>query len=674
MEVSPNPLLGFPARRSYILPLGTAAVRLSLLCSFFLTSAYAHAYADWQQPNAQELSMTAEPLSPNAAAVLLYREETTDDKLHMHSVYVRLKVLTEQGKGYADVEIPYEQRRFSITDVAGRTIHSDGTVVPFAGKPYDKMLVKTATLRYQAKVFSMPDVQVGSILEYRYKLRYDDDRAVPPTWYIQSELFLRKGHYRFVPYDRALTSGRDQYVNTLIWVPILPKGDQVKSVHDSYEVDVENIPPEPKEEYLPPIHSLTYRVYFLYSPYRNGEEYWKNEGKYWSKQADKFIGPDDRVRTAVGQLTAPSDSQEQKLKKLYGAVMALENTDFTRQRSTEEDKSEGLQSVKTAGDILQRKRGSGDEMAMLFVSMARAAGMKAYLMGVTNRDREIFNPNVLSLNQLNDYIAIVNVNGKDQFFDPGQRFCTYGQLHWKHTMAGGMRQTDGGTEFASTPPDPYTDSKTVRVASLTMDPHGNVTGTVKIGYTGVPALNWRQEAIETDQVEVEKEMEDSLREMLPGGMTVKLEHTFYLDDPSKQLVATFHVEGPLANATSKRLFVPVEIFEAAAKPMFTQAKRETPVYLRYAYVNVDQVSVTYPPSMTVESLPKQDQISLEQLALMQMNSQNQGNTLTVMRTFGIATVIFKMDEYDKLRSFYSKVNSKDQEQAVFTMGAHATGN
>jgi hypothetical protein len=169
-------------------------------------------------------------------------------------------------------------------------------------------------------------------------------------------------------------------------------------------------------------------------------------------------------------------------------------------------------------------------------------------------------------------------------------------------------------------------------------------------------------------------MEDSLREMLPGGLTVKLEHTFYLDDPSKQLVASFHVEGPLANATSKRLFVPVEIFEAAAKPMFTQAKRETPVYLRYAYENVDQVSVTYPPSMTVESSPRQDQISLEQLAIMQMNSQNKGNTLTVMRTFGIATVIFKMDEYDKLRSFYSKVNSKDQEQAVFTTSAHATGN
>jgi uncharacterized protein DUF3857/transglutaminase superfamily protein len=656
-----------------MLPLGIG-LRISLLSSLLLTGTCARAYADWQQPNSQELSMAAEPLAPNAAAILLYREETSDDKIHMHSVYVRLKVLTEQGKHYADVQIPYEQRRFSITDVAGRTIHSDGTVIPFAGKPYDKMLLKTATLQYQAKIFSMPDVQVGSILEYRYKLRYEDDRVVPPTWYIQSGLYLRKGHYRFVPSDRAMTSGRDQLVNSLIWTPILPKGVEVRPVHGTYELDVENIPAEPKEEYLPPIHSLTYRVYFLYSPYRTAAEYWKNEGKYWSKQADKFIGPDDRVRTAVGQLTAPSDSQEQKLRKLYAAVMGMENTDFTRQRSTAEDKSEGLHSVKTAGDILQRKHGSGDEMAMLFVSMARAAGMKAYLMGVTNRDREMFNANLLSMDQLDDDVAIVNVNGKEQFFDPGQRFCTYGQMHWKHTMAGGVRQTDDGTGFAITPADPYTDSKTVRVASLTMDQQGNVTGTVRIGYTGVPALNWRQAAIETDQAEAEKQMEDSLRKMLPGGLTVKLENTFYLDDPSKQLVANFHVEGPLGNATSKRLFVPVEIFEAAVKPMFTQAKRETPVYFRYAYENLDQVSVTYPASMTVESLPKQDDVSLPQLAVMQMNSQNKGNTLIVMRSFAIATVIFKRDEYDKLRSFYSKVNSKDQEQAVLTVSARATSN
>ena len=91
-----------------------------------------HAQADsWIQPTPEELQMTAEPAAPGAAAIYLCVEERADDKLHIHTTYVRLKVLTEKGKEYADQEISLEGRQFKISGVEGRTIHSDGTVIPF---------------------------------------------------------------------------------------------------------------------------------------------------------------------------------------------------------------------------------------------------------------------------------------------------------------------------------------------------------------------------------------------------------------------------------------------------------------------------------------------------------------------------------------------------------------
>jgi hypothetical protein len=85
------------------------------------------AFADnWTKPTAEELQMTSVPSAPGAAALCLLRDENADDKLHVHITYIRLKILTEKGKQYADQEISYNSKQFKIFGVEGRTIHSDG--------------------------------------------------------------------------------------------------------------------------------------------------------------------------------------------------------------------------------------------------------------------------------------------------------------------------------------------------------------------------------------------------------------------------------------------------------------------------------------------------------------------------------------------------------------------
>ena len=93
---------------------------LLLLPSSILSSrAFA---AEWQQPTPEELSMTSSPADPNADAVYLYREDVTDNKLHMEAVYVRLKVLRDEGKKYGDVETLGSGREFQSTDVQARAL------------------------------------------------------------------------------------------------------------------------------------------------------------------------------------------------------------------------------------------------------------------------------------------------------------------------------------------------------------------------------------------------------------------------------------------------------------------------------------------------------------------------------------------------------------------------
>ncbi|HEX7159209.1 MAG TPA: DUF3857 domain-containing protein [Edaphobacter sp.] len=622
--------------------------------------------------------MTSQPEVPGAAAVYLYKEETTDDSLHSWSVYVRLKVLTEKGKEYANVELGYgshhEGGGTTVGDIAGRTIHPDGTIIPFTGKPYEKLIEKTQEYKYMAKVFTLPDVEVGSIIEYRYSRRWDDNYYIPPDWFIQSDLFLRKGHYVWRPTNTPLSGKHERISRGLAWFPLLPAGQSVKMTQlpgsalaegqRIFELNVHDIAPMPEEEYMPPIGAFSYRVLFYYAYYNTFDEFWKTEGKDWAKDSDKFVGPGPKVGAAVASLTAPSDSQDQKLRKIYAAVMQLENTDFTREREHAEDKAQGLKEVRNTDDILERKRGSSNQLTELFVAMARAAGMKAYLMYVTDRNRSIFVQAYPDLGQLDDYVAIVNVDGKEQFFDPGSRYCPYGHLFWKHSQAGGIRQTDNGTTIGGTPGESYQWSRIERIGDLTMDEHGVVTGTVKMTYSGAPALNWRHQALAGDDASLRRELRTAVEHMLPGGMNVEVTSIEKLEDYEQPLVVKYSVKGPIGSSTGKRLLVPNDIFTTSEKPTFPHEKREVAVDMRYPYWSQDAVRITLPANIKVESSPAADKIMFQTFAGYTLNSTTNANSITVRRDFLMGEVLFYQKEYPDLRAFYNKFETKDQESIV----------
>jgi hypothetical protein len=123
---------------------------------------------EWRPISPEELKMTIEPKAPGAPAVILYRQVDRDDS-NVHTPneynYVREKILTEEGRKYADVEIPVYKGRWDVVNIRARTIHPDGSIVNFDGKVYEKEIVKTRGLKYLAKTFTFPDVQPGSIIE-----------------------------------------------------------------------------------------------------------------------------------------------------------------------------------------------------------------------------------------------------------------------------------------------------------------------------------------------------------------------------------------------------------------------------------------------------------------------------------------------------------------------------
>ncbi len=245
-----------------------------------------------------------------------------------------------------------------------------------------------------------------------------------------------------------------------------------------------------------------------------------------------------------------------KATKLYAAVMSLENTDFTRARSEAERKKEKLHKIKSAEDVWKNQRGNSAGIALLYMALARAAGLTVYPMQVVNRDRAIFDPDYHSDEQLDDYIVILAMDGKEIYLDPGEKMCPFGQLHWRHTLATGLREAGSGTKVARTPSGSYKNSAVQRIAEIDVAADGSATGTVRVVMTGPESLHWRQAAIRDGSDAVKKDFNDALKDAVPEGVHAEFDHFINLDDYNSALVATAQISGCIGALTGKRLILP----------------------------------------------------------------------------------------------------------------------
>ncbi len=653
------------------------ALLSAVLLSSVLTLSPLALRAQFREPSREELAMTSDPKAPGAAAVYLYREEISDDTLHFHSLYVRMKILTEKGKEEATVHVPYNRTNFRVKDIRGRTIHADGTVIPLTSRPSDLTDIKAPGYQRNTMVFTLPSVEVGSIIEYRLDLRYDDDVLLSPTWEIQQKYFVHSAHYAFIhaqsSESRTITNSRGDALNRLMWTLHARPDSQMKAdVNGRYSFDIEDVPPIPNEDWMPPLNSLTWRIEFYYTQYASGAEFWEKEARRWLKDADRFAEPGKELKDATAGLVASGDSEDVKARKLYDAVMKLDNTDFSREKSTAERKKENLKPIKDATDVWLQKGASGDDLALLYVALARAAGLKAYPVQVVNRNRAIFDASYLSTYQLDDYLAIVVVDGKEVFVDPGQKQCPFGLLSWKHALASGLRGSDKGPGATTTPSNLYTDTKIARVADLTIDKDSDVTGTVRYVMTGEEALRWRQMALRNDTDEVKKRFNESIRGDLPDGVVADFDHFIGLDDQNVNLLATVKVTGNLGSVTGRRFFMPALFFEARAKhPFVAEARREAPVDVEYPRSETDQVVFHLPEGYTVESAPQPANLSWPGHALLRINAAARNDTVEVVRNLVFNYTLLDSKAYADLHDFYQKVATADQQQLVLIRAAAA---
>ena len=646
-----------------------------LLAGILLCTAPSARGAAFQAISPEELKMKIEPLAPGAPAIILQRRVDRDDngRTSHEDSYFRIKILTEEGRKYADVEIPFFKDVGTVVGIRARTIRPDGSVADFNGKVYEKWLVKGRGLKYLAKTFTLPDAQVGGILEYFYTIDLAEYYIPDSHWILSEELFTKNVQFSLKPYKSSYIPVNLRWV----WQSLPPGAAPEEGSDHIIRMEANNIPAFQEEDFMPPANELKSRVDFIYdtdSFEADPAKFWKRTGKKWNDSLESFVGKRKAMEEAVRQIVSPSDPPDLKLRKIYDRVQQIRNTSYEVRKTEQEQKRDKEKPAENVEEVWKRGYGNGSQLTWLFLGLARAAGLEAYGCWVSDRREYFFYPNTMQSAKLNANVVLVKLNGKDVYFDPGAAFTPYGMLTWHETGTPGLRlDKDGGTWIQTTLPQ-STESQIRRTASFKLSDTGDLEGKLTATFTGLEAMYRRLEVRNDDEVARKKFLEEQVKAQVPAAAEADLANKPDWSSSETPLVAEFDVKIPgWASPAGRRVVFPVGIFAAHDKHVFEHANRVHPLYFEYPYEILDDVTIELSPSWQVGSIPKPQTVD-GHIIVYNLKIEDNKGILRITRQLNVDVLLLEQKYYPALRNFFQVVRSGDEEQIVLQTEAASARN
>jgi hypothetical protein len=453
---------------------------------------------DWPEITQAERDFKTVPGDPEASAVLL--RNTRDGKIVVRGKYLtnildyhwRLKVLTDKGREFGEVEIP-ARKGSKVEGLRARTIKSDGTIVPVpSDQIFEKVVTKAHGVRTTEIVFNFPAMEPGAILEYVYERESGSLIFVTP-WYFSGPTYTVLSRVtQAVPIEAHYQSLCYKCPN-----PDPPRSDwkegKIRGKLSTYEM--KDIPANRDELLMPPVRELLPRLEMTLSAwdYQHWDELardnnlftnWNSVARYFNFRYRRAYMLDETLmrQTVAGWTTGLTDA-DAKLAAVFRHVQA----DFRY-----EDDDLLLAQTSSIADLLKAHAADNEEKAVLLTSALRALGLNPVIGLVAGLEQGQVYANYYSFLQFDH--AIVGVPRADktmQWMDPTATWTPFGVLPWRDSGAPVLILHDDNTGDVTKLPLAAAPSKTSYTTTLTPLPDGKSSIEAVVEMTGDDAADMR---------------------------------------------------------------------------------------------------------------------------------------------------------------------------------------
>ena len=648
-----------------------------LVCFALICPVAAFAGDEWRPVDPAELALKAAIVEKDADAEAIFWEVRVDDsvleELSLRN-YVRIKVFTDRGReAQSKVDLPYVGNN-RIKDIAARVIKADGTIVELKKEDiFERTIVKASGVKIKAKSFALPGVELGSIVEYRWREVHPGGSANRLRLQFQRDIPAESVTYFLKPY-RGMRYMRFHIGETSF----------VKDKDGFSKLTLTNVPAFHEEPQMPPEDQVRSWVFLYYTETEDtkidAEKYWKDMGKSFYEVLNDSMKVNDEVKAAVPGIVGDAATPEDKLQRIYDFCrIKIKNTSDDASGMSDDERKK-LKDNKSPADTLKRGMGSGSDIDMLFAALAKAAGFDARLALSGNRDDLFFNRELTNISFLASSFIAVKVGEQWEYFSPAEMYTTFGMLGWPEESQEALITDPKEPFWVTTSTSSPEKSLEKRTAKLTLLEDGTLEGDVRIEYSGHLGFDKKEYNDDDSPSEREETLRDSVKKRISNAeiSNIKIEN---VADPIKPFAYTYHVRVQgYAQRTGKRIFLQPAFFEHGVAPLFSASERKQAVYFHYPWQEQDEVTIELPAGYALDNAdapaPLRSAPVTEYVPTIGVSKD--GKTLVYKRRFffgGGGNIIFPVASYTNLKTVFDLINKADNhtitlKQAAATAGAN----
>ncbi len=617
--------------------------------------------ADFPPITDAEKALTEVPGQPGASALVLFKKgrlrfmNYPTEPSSSLEVAVRLKILTEEGKDYGEVEIPHSGF-YRLRGLRGRTVLSDGSVLAL---PKDSIFEERRSRSLKSFVTKLvfPGVDVGAILDYTYTVKWDNFVFSEP-WYFHSEIPTRLSEITYIkPGNLALRPWGAAPGNQAFSTE-----SRKTSTGLAINVSLKELPGVPDEPFSLPFEALSSR--FMMIPTKisvSGTQMMLLES--WETTCEIYVGGYKSVRRKnrqakklAAQLTAGDVSLLDKIETLHAYVRDEIRTSPSLGVGVAEDEK--------ADRVIKDLYGVPVAKALTLQAMLDAIKVDSDLIWVADRTSGFIDFEAPSPWWFDAALVRVMVDGEPIFLDPVDRSVGFRRLAPYYEGTRGLLVHQGKPEIVELPRSAIEDNSQRAVVNLEIDEDGRIGGHGTLELQGHQAwrfLRWEDgeeatadawaehlsekfEGYDVDDIEVE---EDIRKQHLLVAFSLRQREEDVLGD--EVTVQPSLPIGPLTQPFT----LPPEL-------------RRTPVRLLYGKRDDVILTLTFPEGWEVDVLPKDMDVS-GPAGAMECRTEHEPDAgkITFRRRFELAASDFTgSDEYRLLRDLYQEAVSADAQNLV----------